>query len=164
MPVVSNASTLILLAKIGRLNLLQELYSEVIIPTIVKDEIITRKDESSSLLALGLKNGWIKVKDIAVSSEANEIGERLGLHAGEIHALSLALHLNIKEFLADDKLARIAARTLKLKPIGCIGAIKKAYERKLMKKDEAIECIHKLIAAGLWVSPEVIAKALTTFE
>ncbi len=39
MPVVSDASPLILLAKIRRLDLLKKLYSEVLIPKKVKEEV-----------------------------------------------------------------------------------------------------------------------------
>ena len=50
-----------------------------------------------------------------ISSEVKEIGKRLELHEGEMYALSLALHASVKDFLADDKLARIAARILELR-------------------------------------------------
>jgi len=40
--VVSNSSPLILYARIGRLDLLREVFSEVIIPTAVHEEIVTQ--------------------------------------------------------------------------------------------------------------------------
>ena len=52
MPVVSDASPLILHAKIERLNLLKELYSEVIIPSQVRDEVLKQRNKYSSLLVL----------------------------------------------------------------------------------------------------------------
>jgi len=57
---------------------------------------------------LEIKKGWIKVERVELSPEVKEIGEELGLHKGEVYALSLALHIKSKDFLADDKLARIA--------------------------------------------------------
>ncbi|MDP2767864.1 MAG: hypothetical protein Q8O41_10540, partial [Candidatus Methanoperedens sp.] len=125
---VSDASPLLLLAKIGKLNLLEELYKEVIIPSMVKNEVMKYDDRAYSLIISEIKNGWIKQKDVEISSQIKLIGERLVLHKGEMHALSVAMHLNIKEFLADDKLARIAARILGLKAIGCLGVVMKAYE------------------------------------
>ena len=50
MPAVSDASPLILFAKIRRLNLLMQLFSEIIIPIQVRDEVIKHGDESSSLI------------------------------------------------------------------------------------------------------------------
>ena len=48
-------------------------------------------------MVLEMDKGWIKVEEVGLSS------------------LSLALHASVKDFLADDKLARIAARILGLK-------------------------------------------------
>jgi len=119
MHVVSDASPLILLAKIGRL----ELFSEVI-----------------------------------------EVSEKLGLHKGEMYALSLALHVDIKEFLADDKLARIATRILGLKGIGCLGVVMMAYETGIITRNDATNAIWKLVEVGLWISPEVLGELLTALE
>jgi predicted nucleic acid-binding protein len=164
MPVISDASPLILLAKIERINILKELYSEVIIPSQVRDEVIKQRNKSSSLMVLEMDKGWIKVEEVGLSSEVKEIGERLGLHEGEMYALSLALHASIKDFLADDKLARIAARILGLRAIGCLGIVRRAYEIGIITKNEAVEAIQKLVKAGLWVSPEVLGEVLTSVE
>ncbi len=163
MPVVSDASPLILLAKIGRLYLLRVLYSEILIPPQVEREIVRRKDEAS-LIAVAVKEGWIKVEEVERSSEVNEVGEGLGLHEGEIYALSLALHANTEDFLADDKLARIAARILGLKAVGCLGIIAKAYRNKMMSKDEAMEYVQRLVDLGLWVSPDVLGRVISSFD
>jgi predicted nucleic acid-binding protein len=164
MPVISDASPLILLAKIERINILKELYSEVIIPSQVRDEVIKQRNKSSSLMVLEMDKGWIKVEEVGLSSEVKEMGERLGLHEGEMYALSLALHASIKDFLADDKLARIAARILGLRAIGCLGIVRRAYEIGIITKNEAVEAIQKLVKAGLWVSPEVLGEVLTSVE
>jgi predicted nucleic acid-binding protein len=49
MPAVSDASPLILFAKIERLSLLKHLFSEIIIPIQVRDEVIKHDDTASSL-------------------------------------------------------------------------------------------------------------------
>ncbi|VVB84259.1 Uncharacterised protein [uncultured archaeon] len=164
MPAVSDASPLLLLAKIGKLYLLRELYSEIVIPLQVRDEVVKYKDEASSLITIEIEKGWIKLKDIEISPEINGIGEKLGLHKGERYALSVAMHLDIKEFLADDKLARIAARILNLRAIGCLGIVMKAYETGVITRKDAIDSIQKLVKAGLWVSPEVLAEIFKFLE
>lgn len=88
----------------------------------------------------------------------------MGLHKGETAALSVAKHLGLKEIIADDKLARIAARILGLKAIGCLGVIIKAYETGVITRTEAIDFIQKLVKAGLWVSPEVLAEVFKFLE
>ncbi|MHC1624165.1 MAG: hypothetical protein ACXQTR_06210 [Candidatus Methanospirareceae archaeon] len=57
------------------------------------------------------------MKEVELSPEISNIWDKLGLHRGEMYALSLALHLNIGEFLADDKMARVAARMSGLRAI-----------------------------------------------
>ena len=161
MPVVSDASPLILLAKIRRLNLLKKLYSEVLIPREVEKEVTRR--EASPIIS-GIREGWIKVEELKLSSEVKEMGENLGLHEGEMYALSLALQANIKEVLADDKLARVSARILGLKTIGCLGVVMKAYETGVITRIEAVNAIQKLVKAGLWISPEVLGEVLTSLE
>ena len=81
MPVVSDASPLILFAKIGRLDLLKKLYSEVLIPREVEKEVTMR--EASAIIS-GIREGWIKVEEQELSSEVKELGENLGLHEGEM--------------------------------------------------------------------------------
>lgn len=164
MPVVSDASPLILLAKIGKLDLLKELYQEIIIPSQVRNEVVENKDKASSLILSGIENGWIKQKDGGISSEIKRLGEKLGLHNGETAALSVAKGLDIKEILADDKLARMAARILGLKAIGCLGVMMKAYENGIVTRNEAIDSIQKLVKAGLWVSPEVLTEVFKSLE
>ena len=157
MPAVGDASPLILFAKIGRLNLLMQLFSEIIIPIQVRDEVIKHDDESSSLIISEIENEWIKVEEVELSPEISNMGEKLGLHRGEMYAISLAMHLGIREFLADDKMARVAARMSGLMSIGCLGVVVKAYETDVITRDDAIESIQRLVKAGLWVSPEVLA-------
>lgn len=161
MPVVSDASPLILLAKIGRLELLKRLYSKVFIPREVENEVARRK---ASPITSEIIEGWIKVEDVELSSEVKEIGGNLGLHEGEMYALSLALHANIKEILVDDKLARVAARIIGLRAIGCLGIIMKAYETGIITRSESLDTIQKLVKAGLWISPEVLGEVLTSLR
>ncbi len=164
MPVVSDASPLLLLAKIGKLRLLKELYSEIIIPSQVREEVLKYSDNASLLIASEIENGWIKPADVEISTEVYELGEKLGLHKGERYALSVAMKLNIKEILADDKLARMAARILSLRAIGCLGVVMRAYETDIITRNDAIDSIQKLVKAGLWISPEVLAEVFSSIE
>ena len=157
MPAVSDASPLILFAKIGGLSLLKHLFSEIIIPIQVRDEVIKYDDAASSLITSGIENGWIKVERVELSPEISNVGDKLGLHRGEMYALSLAIRLDIREFLADDKMARVAARMSGLRSIGCLGVVMRAYETEIITRNDAIESIQQLVKAGLWVSPEVLA-------
>ena len=119
--------------------------------------------EASAIIS-GIREGWIKVEEQELSSEVKELGENLGLHEGEMQALSLALHANIKEVLADDKLAKVTARILRLKAIGCLGVVMKAYETGVVTRIEVVNATQKLVKAGLWVSPEVFGEVLSSLQ
>ena len=54
-------------------------------------------------------------------------------------------------------MARVAARMSGLRSIGCLGVVMRAYETGIVTRDDAIESIQRLVKAGLWVSPEVLA-------
>ncbi len=64
--IVSNATPLIYLAKLGRLHLLKDFFQEVIIPEEVKRVVVDRGKEQNSVDAFvveeALKEGWIKKK------------------------------------------------------------------------------------------------------
>lgn len=158
MPVMSNASPFILFAKIGH-------FKEVIFrgayPTRVGKEVTRRKAPS---ITPRIREGWIKVEDVELSSEVKGIGEKLGLHEGVMYTLSLALHTIIKEVLVDDELARVAARILGLRAIGCLGIVMKMYETGIIRRSEAVNTLQKLVKAGLWISPEVAGEVLTSME
>jgi predicted nucleic acid-binding protein len=166
MPVVSDASPLILLARIGKLSLLKELYLEIVIPLQVRNEVTKHDDEASFLILSEIENGWIKskAKDVEISPEINRIGNNLGLHKGEMYALSLAVNMNLKEFLADDKSARVAARILGLRAIGCLGIVMKAHQMGIITRNDAISSVQKLVKAGLWISPEVLVEVFNSIE
>ena len=161
---VSDASPLILFSKIGRLNLLMQLFSEIIIPIQVRNEVIKHDDESSSLIISEIENEWIKVEEVELSPEISNMEDKLGLHRGEMYAISLAMHLGIREFLADDKMARVAARMSGLRSIGCLGVVMRAYETEIITRNDAVESIQQLVKAGLWVSPEVLAEVFTAMK
>ena len=164
--VVSDASPLILLARIGKLSLLKQLYLEIVIPLHVRNEVMKYDDEASFLIMSEIEKGWIKIKaeDQELSPEINRIGDNIGLHNGEMYALSLAVNMNIIEFLADDKSARVAARILGLRAIGCLGVIMKAHQMGIITRNDAISSIQKLVKAGLWVSPEVLSEVFNSIE
>jgi predicted nucleic acid-binding protein len=61
--VVTNSTPVIALSSIYRLELLKDLYGEIIIPKAVHDEVMAKKD-SVSQLALVQANDWIITKTV----------------------------------------------------------------------------------------------------
>ena len=87
MPVVSNTSPLIWLAKIGRIILLKRLFSEVTIPEEVYREAVEKglKEGFSDALAIKecIEQGWIKISKLNESEI--KLCKKMMEHAFEIH-------------------------------------------------------------------------------
>jgi predicted nucleic acid-binding protein len=77
--VVTNSTPVIALSSIYRLELLKNLYGEVIIPQAVHDEVMAKKD-SVSQLALVQADDWIITKTV-IDSEAKKFF-KVQLHEG----------------------------------------------------------------------------------
>src|SRR3989344_898010 len=123
MKVVSNASPLIFLAKIERLDLLSGY--EVIIPLQVYEEVLKgldNKDDAHKIKILVERN-IIKTEETKIVREL--LDSNLG--DGEKAAISLAISKNIKHILLDEKKARSAAKLNKLEPLGTLGILLEAH-------------------------------------
>ncbi len=92
--IVSNAGPLIHLAKIGRINLLEDVFGEIIVPRTVKVEVIDKGKEKGRPDAFLIDNvDWIKI--VGDSPNADRLAEKAGLHRGEACAILLAKSFNV---------------------------------------------------------------------
>ena len=153
MKIVMNASPIILLHKINRLDLLNRLFDNVLIPEAVVQEInaINSPDEPTIL-------SNISYECIKVSNKAAVIGLLGRLHLGEVEVMVGALEQGVKTVVLDDFSARNKAKQLGLNVTGTLGIIIKARNNNLIK-DIAIE-IDGLSAAGIYISDDIIQKIL----
>lgn len=135
MVVISNSSPLINLSIIGRLNLLERKFSEIIIPEAVWREVVvdgvgkpgTKEVEQA---------GWIKVHD--VKDRKLVISLKQYLDDGESEAIALALEMGAGLVLLDERDARDTADAFGLNVLGVIGILVWARKNQLIPalKDE----------------------------
>ena len=155
--IVSNASPLIYLAKVGKLELLK-IFGEIYIPEEVKVEVVDRGkalgEQDVYVVEQAIKEGWIKV----LKTEPIEIP--IKLHPGEIAVLSLAKKLGVREILVDEKPARFAAKLLNLKPRGTVFVLLKALKDGMIYLDEFIDTLSKMIRQGFRLKEEVVVEAI----
>lgn len=120
MSIVSNASPLINLARIGQLELLRELYAEIHIPDAVWQEVVVAGAglPGAELVANAV---WIKRHSVTNSTLVRAL--RQDLDAGESEAIALALELEAELVLMDESLGRETARHLGLRFIGIVGML-----------------------------------------
>ena len=129
MVIVSDSSPLISLSIISKLDLLVEIFKDYIIPEEVYNEVTIGNKPFASILAKQLKNHVKKIKNITAMQVLT-----MDIDPGEAAAIILALENNIKLILIDDARARKVATHNNLTPIGTLGLLIKAKEKKLIKE------------------------------
>ena len=160
----ADATPLIALARIGRLELLPDLYEHVLIGSVVKAETI---DAGNAVRAPGVERieaavdaGWLRVADPA-DAEADlvrRLSQRSRLHEGEIESIALA-HAGKLPLVVDDKEARSMAGILGVPLIGTVGVLLQAYLRRSFGLDSLEKALRDL-GETLWLSPSVVAETL----
>jgi len=127
--VVSNASPLINLARIGKLDLLRELYGELVVPEAVWQEVVVQgagqpgADEVEAA-------AWIKRHAVTNRSLVHALQQ--DLDAGEAEAIALASEIQAELLLMDEHLGRETARHLGLRYVGLIGVLIQAKRKGLI--------------------------------
>lgn len=103
---------------------------------------------------------WIKVVKPKVISQKSTFSTRL--HAGEIEVLTLAQECGADLLIIDDNAAKKTAKYLGFTVTGTMGVLLKAKHEGYI--DRVKPLMERLIANGLYVSPEVQAYVLEAAE
>ncbi len=161
MRAVSNAGPLVHLTRMGRLDILENIFDEVIIPQTVKVEVVDRGKEKGEPGAFLIEDAeWIRVAEDP--PQAGELAERAGIHRGEACGILLARSLNIPVLL-DDSDARKFAIGFGVEVVGSIGLIMKAVKMGLIARDEGLKDLEKLTGV-MWLSVDVYERARRIIE
>ena len=164
MSAISNASPIILLAKISRLGLLRDIYGAVEITPSVKVESVDRGkemgDRDATDVEAAIASGWIKVVALgkAQTRRANKLVREVKVGMGEAETLVLARDKKLLAIL-DDKEARGIAKAWGLEYIGTVMVIYDAFIKHLISYDELIDTLSKL-SRVMWISTDVIAEII----
>ena len=153
MDAVINASPLILLNKIGRLYLLNELFDSIFIPNSVLREI---DPVNASELKVGLSGlSFIPLEVSNVIAVRGLLGR---LHIGEVEVMVGAIEKSVSTVILDDNAARNKAKQLGLEVTGTVGILLRA--RRLGLISDIGPELNKLISVGMYLSDELIMKIL----
>jgi uncharacterized protein len=129
MIVVADSGSLIALAQIGMVHLLQVLYGQIYIPPAVRDEVIVsgRGLPGSEELA---QASWVKTVEPKDMTAVELLRERLDL--GESQAIVLAIELGASLLLMDEARGRRLAEARGLNKIGTVGTLVVAQRRGMI--------------------------------
>jgi predicted nucleic acid-binding protein len=152
--VISNTSPLFYLHRIGQLDLLRQLYGQVVVPDAVIAEIhagAAQDEDVPDLKALA----WIVQRSVLVPEVLRLVTD---LGEGEAQVLALALENPNALAILDDRLARSLATLSDIKFTGTIGVLLRAKVNGLIL--QVAPLLEAMQRAGFRVRDEVKAGAL----
>lgn len=149
MKVVSNASPLINLARIGQLALLPRIFGSLLVPEAVWQEVVVAGKGLPGAAEIGLAD-WIERTAVANRPLVHSL--RQELDAGEAEAIALAVECQADWVLMDERLGRQTAQHFGLGYIGLVGVLRVA------KQNGHIQALRPLLddlrhVAGFRISP-----------
>lgn len=156
---VCNASPIIGLSIIGKLDLLWQIFDEVFIPEEVYNEVTDNnnlKNFGEYELKEVVKNQNIKLYKIQNTAFIEQMYGRL--HKGELEVMIAAKELKISRVIIDDRPARNFSETMLLKSIGLIGILITAKKLGLIL--EVKKYLDILIEAGYRISNKLYFQGL----
>jgi predicted nucleic acid-binding protein len=154
--VISDTSPIINLAGIGQLNLLQQLYSKIVIPDAVYREIsVVGTGQPGAIEVQTLS--WIESR--GVTNRALVTALQSELDEGEAEAIALAVELGADLLLLDERRGRFVAARLGLQFIGLLGVVIEAKAQGYIAAIKPI--LDDLIArAGFWIGEQLYTRVL----
>ena len=146
--VISDTSCLIALAKIDKLNLLRELYQEILITKEVNQEFG------------GSLPDWILIKEVSNKQKQIELEKQLDL--GEASSIALALELENSTLIIDETKGRKIAQSYDIDIIGTIGIILLAEKKGLIP--DVIAVMLRLVNQGFRLSDKLIDRIIEQYR
>lgn len=160
MIIVSNTSPIFYLSTIGQLDLLHQLYDEIVIPITVFQEITNVGNTDVSATVVPTLN-WIKTQSATDQTLVNTLSQELD--HGEAEAIALALELNADRLLIDERLGRNAAIGLGLKVTGVLGILIAAKRSNLIQEVKPL--LDTLIKrVGFWIDEQLYTEILQAVD
>jgi uncharacterized protein len=120
MTIASNTSPISNLAKIGQLNLMQQIYGKILIPTAVYEELMDERAGETVITAVQSAT-WLEIKPVQNQELVNELRNRVNV--GEAEAIALAVEVEASRLIIDERLGRQAATDLGLRITGILGVL-----------------------------------------
>ncbi len=156
MVVVSDTSPIANLILIGQLDLLREMFQEVVIPPAVHREVEALANFGVDLTSY-LSNQWIREATPNPSEDVQVLLKDLDL--GESEAIVLAKELKADYLLIDERAGTERAIKEGISTIGLVGVLVKAKQRSLIPQLEPV-LIKLKDEAGFWLGKKFMESVL----
>lgn len=156
MKAVVDASPLIYLTKIGRLDVLDQ-YDEVLVPPEVLAEI-ERGLAAGHPEALEVKR-LVEIRRLRVR-RAGELRGEWNLDPGEVAVLALARRAKVNEVIIDDRAAIGVAKYLGLRPVSVPYLLLRERRAGRLPQAEFEGALRRLLGAGYYLSAELHSRLI----
>jgi uncharacterized protein len=170
LPIVSNTSPLIWLAKVDKITLLRDLFLEVIVPQEVYIEAVEKGLQGGFTDALVIKEcideGWIKPtilnsKDYGLLQKISEHAPEI--HPGEAQAIVLAHKMNLL-LLMDESSGRALAKAWGLNVKGTVYVVLSALRKGIISQTQAKQTVLTMVTKGFRLEPTLLARLIIEIE
>ena len=157
---IINASPLIILGKLNKLELLVKIFKNIEIPEEVYNEVVIKGKGYTDSLVLKkfIERGSISIVKLndKYSKMAEEVQLIFSIDAGEAETLALARQLGHKQLVIDEISAREAAKSLDLKPIGTLGVLLIAFKKGIISKEQIEKIVKEMMDSKYRVGANII--------
>ena len=159
MIVVSDSTPLITLMKATQLQVLHELFGEIIIPEAAYDELTVNEKyiEEAQLIN---SSAFIRVISVDDRKSVSLLQRAGGLDLGESEAIIYAENNNADLLLVDEASGRRVAKSMGIEIMGSIGVLVSAFRKGFLSEDEVNDTFQRIRNANRHISEKLIKDAL----
>lgn len=159
MTIISDTTPIISLIKINRLDLLEKLFAEVLIPEAVYRELTTNAlfENEAKIVKT---SSFLKTSSVQNRKSLQLLQAVSGLDDGESEAIILADELKSDVLIMDERKGRKVAEKLGIKITGTVGVLLQSYSENMISSDEIKTYLDQLKNSNIRLSESLIQKAL----
>lgn len=165
--VVCDSGPLIHLSRIGKLELLKDLFGEVEIPPFVYQEVVKEAKPLGkpgiSAIEGAIDEGWIKVVEVKERALVKKLIESERVQIGDAEVLYLAKTLATSLVTNDGWLVRVA-RGLGVRTLWTTTLVLLAVRGGKVSKEDGKTLLRELVLSGLYVKPDVYTMLLQAID
>ena len=144
---VSNSSTIILIAKITLLPKFLDTVKNITITNMVYDEILKKDSFENLIIKKEIDKGRIKVESIE-TKQYLDIIKQFKIDEGEASAFALCVNKKYEGILTDDKELIKLCKIEGIKFASAMAIAVTLFRKKIINKNEALEKMEKLQGYG----------------
>lgn len=157
--IVSNTTPVVCFLKIGRLDILKNIFNEITISQAVYEEL-TAKPEDNEEIATLKESGLFKIKPVENKFAVSLLRKQVGLDLGESESIVLAQELQAIILLMDERKGRRVAVENGISISGTLGVLVKAKQMNLIKEIKPL--LNELITKDIRIGNSLLKKVLVS--